>query len=244
MGPAYLAVTLIYATGFVLTLCIAPVPPVPHAPDSGTALVQRPSPWRDLGEGIRHVWQTPHLLAGMWLAFLVNLTAFPLSNGLLPYVARDLYGTDQTGLGYLAASFALGAVTGSIVLSFVGARAQPARMMLVFGAGWYTMLLVFAHMRSLPTGMLVLFCTGFVQSLAMVPLTVLLLRTAGTRFRGRVMGVRMMAIYSLPLGLLTAGTLIGRIGFTATATLYAMLGIACVALIALRWRTQLWKPEV
>ena len=39
----------------------------------------------------------------------------------------------------------------------------------------------------------------------MVSHTVMLLRTATARFRGRVIGVRMLAIYSLPLGLLTAG---------------------------------------
>ena len=39
----------------------------------------------------------------------------------------------------------------------------------------------------------------------MVSLTVILVREAGQRFRGRVMGVRMMAIYSLPVGLLVAG---------------------------------------
>ena len=46
------------------------------------------------------------MLAGMWIAFLVNLTAFPLSGGLLPYVAREVYQMDQTGLGMLVASFA------------------------------------------------------------------------------------------------------------------------------------------
>ena len=53
----------------------------------------------------------------VWLAFLANLTAFPLTNGLLPYVAKDMYVLDQTGLGYLVASFAGGALIGSIVLS-------------------------------------------------------------------------------------------------------------------------------
>ena len=41
--------------------------------------------------------------SGQWIAFLANLTAYPLSNGLLPYVAREIYGTNQTGLGYLSA---------------------------------------------------------------------------------------------------------------------------------------------
>jgi len=68
----------------------------------------------------------------------------------------------------------------------------------------------------------------------------MLLRAAGEKFRGRVMGVRMMAIYSLPLGLLAAGPLIDWVGFRATASLYAIIGLVCTALIALRWRAQLW----
>ena len=100
--------------------------------DAGRAA--RPSPWRDLKEGLAYVWSTPILLAMMWLAFLVNLTAFPLLNGLLPYVAKDVYRTDQTGLGYLVASFAAGALLGSIVLSQRRRRIPPARMMIVCGA--------------------------------------------------------------------------------------------------------------
>ena len=51
-------------------------------------------------------WTTPRMRAALWIAFLANLTAYPLTNGLLPYVARTIYGTNQTGLGYLSASFA------------------------------------------------------------------------------------------------------------------------------------------
>ena len=40
------------------------------------------------------------------------------------------------------------------------------------------------------------------QSLSLVPMSVLLLHSAGERFRGRVMGVRMLAIYGVPIGLL------------------------------------------
>ena len=44
--------------------------------------------------------------AVMWVAFLVNLTAYPLSNGLLPNVAAGSTAPTRTGLGYLSASFA------------------------------------------------------------------------------------------------------------------------------------------
>jgi hypothetical protein len=57
------------------------------------------------------------------------------------------------------------------------------------------------------------------------------------------MGVRMLAIYSLPFGLLAAGALVGRIGFGATASLYALTGIAFTVIIALRWRADLWQPH-
>ena len=82
----------------------------------------------------------------MWLAFLVNLTAFPLTSGLLPYVARDVYRIDETGLGTLVASFALGSLLGSIAISLPGRMLRPARMMILFALGWYAALLVFVQM--------------------------------------------------------------------------------------------------
>jgi hypothetical protein len=86
-----------------------------------------------------------------------------------------------------------------------------------------------------------LMLAGVAQSLCMVSHTVILLRAANERLRGRVMGVRMMAIYSLPLGLLAAGALIERIGFDATVMLYALTGAVCTILIAWRWRKFLWR---
>jgi hypothetical protein len=54
------------------------------------------------------------------------------------------------------------------------------------------------------------------------------------------MGVRMLVIYSLPLGLLAAGSLIGEIGFAATATLYAVAGLALMMAVVVHWRADLW----
>ena len=238
MGPAYLMVTAFYALGFALTFGTAARPSAGAADGH-----EQPSPWRDLGEGIRYVWINPHLRAGMWLAFLVNLTAFPVSIGLLPYVAKEIYQTDQIGLGYLVAGFAFGALLGSMALSMPTIAMRPARMMIAFALAWYALLLVFAHMRSASGGVAVLALAGFAQSFSLVPLSVMLLRTASERFRGRVMGVRMLAIYSLPVGLLAAGALIEWMGFAATATLYAVIGLAFTMVIAVRWRADLWRLD-
>ena len=203
----------------------------------------RPSPWRDLGAGLTYVWNTPHLLAVMWLAFLVNLTAFPLVMGLLPYVAKEMYRTDQTGLGYLVASFAFGSLVGSIALSRIGSAVRPARMMIVCCAIWYALIIVFAQMPSPAGGIPALMLAGLAHSLGMVPMSVLILRYTEERFRGRVMGLRMMAIYGVPMGLLVAGPLIARFGYPATATAYCATGLVFILLIAVHWRAHLWRLD-
>jgi MFS family permease len=236
MGPAYVAITGLYVLGTLLTLCVI-APWKPHPVDASPAALR--SPMRDLKEGVAYVWTTPRMRAAIWIAFLANLTAYPLSNGLLPYIAREIYGTNQTGLGYLSASFALGSLTGSILLSAIGGI-RVARLMITATVMWYAALLVFVQMQTIPAAIACLMLAGFAQSLAMISIAVILMRTASERFRGRVMGVRMLAIYSLPLGLLAAGSLIDQIGFAATGTLYAVAGLTLILTIVLHWRADLW----
>jgi predicted MFS family arabinose efflux permease len=267
MGPAYLFVVSFYATSCLL---IFRVDNAHRAQDRGasagggerprdtlasgqtgeagamtrspqTAGSARPSPWRDLGEGLSYVWNTPHLLAMMCLAFLVNMTAFPLFNSLMPYVAKEVYGADQTVLGYMVAGAAFGALAGSIGLSRYGGAIRAGRVMIVFCAAWYAMLLAFAHTQHPGAGIPLLVLAGCAQSLGMVPMTALLLRTSDARFHGRIMGIRMLVIYGNLPGLLISGPLISSYGYPATATLYCAIGLAFTLLIALRWRAHLWR---
>jgi MFS family permease len=238
IGPAYLAIVSLYVISTVLTLCVV-APATPHPLEDGAIDPRLRSPMRDLREGLAYVWTTPAMRAAMWIAFLANLTAYPFSTGLLPYIAREIYGTSQTGLGYLSASYAVGSLVGSITLSVVGG-VRVARLMIGATVIWYTMLLVFAHMQSLLAAIACLLLVGFSQSLCMISIAVILMRTASEHLRGRVMGVRMLVIYGLPLGLLAAGALIDEVGFAATASLYAAAGLALMLAIALHWRADLW----
>jgi MFS family permease len=214
-------------------------PSKPHPADVADDGALQRSPLRDLREGVAYVWTTPRMRAAVWIAFLANLTAYPLSNGLLPYIAREIYGTNQTGLGYLSASFAVGSLVGSILLSVIGG-VRVARLMIAATILWYAALLVFAQVQTEPAAIACLALAGFAQSLTMISIAVILMRTASEHFRGRVMGVRMLAIYSLPLGLLAAGSLIEAIGFAATATLYPAAGLTLMLAIVLHWRADLW----
>jgi MFS family permease len=231
MVSAYVAITTLYLLGAWFTW---------RSGARQVALVAgAASPWRDLQEGLQHVWRTPQLRAAMLLAALVNLCVFPLSGGLMPYIARDVFQLDQRGLGWLVASFAFGALLGSISLSAFGARLHPARTMLLACVLWHLSLLSLAWPVSVPVAMALYLVAGLNQSLSMVSLAILLLRSSEERFRGRVMGVRMMAIYTLPLGLLAAGALIPAIGFRGLVGLYVGLGLVMTACIAWVWRRDL-----
>jgi MFS family permease len=238
MGPAYVAIVSLYVVSTALTLCVV-APSKPHPADAAASGAPRYSPMRDLKEGMAYVWTTPRMRAAIWIAFLANLTAYPLSNGLLPYIAREIYRTNQTGLGYLSASFAIGSLAGSILLSLIGGI-RVARLMIASTVMWYAALLVFAQIQTMPAAIACLMLAGFAQSLTMISIAVILMRTASEHFRGRVMGVRMLAIYSLPFGLLAAGSLIDEVGFAATATLYAAAGLALMLAIVVHWRADLW----
>ena len=268
MGPAYMVVVSFYAISCALTLQVdsgrpdggEPARPRDmlasgQASEAGTVTrfpqtagsagneSARQSPWRDLKEGMAYVWHTPHLLAMMWLAFLVNVTAFPLFNSLMPYVAKEVYGADQTVLGYMVAGAAFGALTGSIVLSRHGGAIRAGRMMIVSCLAWYAMLLALAYTQHPGSGIPVLVLAGLAQSLGMVPMAALLLRTSDARFHGRIMGIRMLMIYGNLPGLLISGYLIATYGYPVTATLYCTIGLVCTLLIAARWRAHLWRLD-
>ncbi len=247
IAPAYVFVTAFYLAGTGLTWMTAPVRSASEAAAAGhpaAAAVPSASPLRDLREGLVHIWNTPSLLALVWMAFLFNFSAFSITNGMLPYVAKDVYLIDQTGLGTMIASLALGATAGALALAWSGMGSGLPRLMIVSSVIWHALLLVFAQMTSPAAGTAILFAVGIAQSLTMVAHTVLLLNATSQRLRGRVMGVRMMAIYSLPLGLLAAGVLTGWIGFAATGSIYALTGIAFTIVIAVKWRHLLWRTQI
>jgi predicted MFS family arabinose efflux permease len=240
MATAYMFIASFYIVGALLMF--GDTAPVRHITMAMTPEeLEGKSPWRDLKEGIAHTWNTPVLLAMVSLAFLVNLCAFPLTLGLMPYVARDVYHVDQTWLGYLVASFAGGSLIGSLLLSNVSSNIRLTRVMMVASVVWYLLLLVFAQMPRPLLAVPFLILAGIAQSFSMVSLQITILREAGERFRGRVMGVRMMAIYSLPIGLLAAGPLIGAIGYRGTASIYAAIGLVFTLVISLRWRAARWR---
>lgn len=241
MGRAYIAIVCLYVLATLLTLGIASGAAARPGSEADSDMPM-PSPLQDLKEGIAYAIKMPRMRAVMWIAFFTNFTAYPITNGLLPYAAKNIFGTDETGLGYLSASYASGSLIASIALSIASAH-KLGRMVVCWTLIWYVGLLAYAQLTSFKLAIVCLALIGFAQSFAMVGIAVILLRTASEHMRGRVMGVRMMVIYGLPIGLLIAGSLIEKAGFAVTASIYAALGVVFMIVVALKWRADLWDMQ-
>jgi len=233
MGLAYAVVTALYVAAFLLSLNVGGSPPAGRG--SSTKVLA------DMRAAVRYVWSKDDLLGAFCLAFLVNLLAYPFTLGLLPFVAKEIIAVGQTGLGWLAGSFATGGLVGSLVVSAGTPRLRAARVMLWTGAAWFAGILLFGQTSSLAIAVTLLFLAGIVQSFCMTPLAAVMLRASSEEMRGRVMGLRMLAIWGLPLGLLASGPLIERFGFAATSFVYSGLGIAGTFAIGCAWRGALWR---
>jgi sugar phosphate permease len=103
-------------------------------------------------------------------------------------------------------------------------------------------LFLFGQTRSVAVALALLFAAGFVQSFCITPIAAIVLRSSSDEMRARVMGMRMVAIWGLPLGLLGAGPVIVRFGYSASTLIYAGVGLAATIAIGYWWRHALWHP--
>lgn len=240
--PAYVLVLLLYLVSLFLAMGVASGRAVAATRETGTSEPPT-SPYRDLIQAFKYVWIKPELLGAFSLAFLVNVLAYPLYLGLLPLVAKNIYDIGQAGLGAMGACYALGSLIGSLVVGMNRYTMGPARLMLLSAFGWFLVNLVFSQTTNMWFGFILLFAAGLGQSTCLTPLAGVMLRCADPALRGRVMGMRMLAIWGLPMGLMISGPLITAIGFAMTAAIFSVLGLLLTAAIVMRWRSRLWSHE-
>ena len=236
MTTAYIVVTCLYVSSFLMAIYV-------DDNHSAPAKKEAVTPIQDLRVAFRYMSHNPVLLGSMGLAFLVNLLAFPLFLGLLPYVAKNIYLTDQTGLGLLGASFAFGGLLASLVLSSNRFKLRASQTMIISAVVWFVLDLCFANTNHMHLGMVLLIAAGFAQSLCLTPLAAVMLRGTEQAYRGRVMGMRMLAIWGLPLGLLMSGPLINNFGFYITASVYSLIGLVLTVAMTYYWRVYLWRSS-
>ncbi len=229
MAWSYAAIVGMYLGGAALALRL-------RVPNQPTATRSSESVLSNLGQAFSYVRTREVVLGLLLLAFLVNLTGFPLNNGLLPVYAKDVLEVGAEGLGQLLGAYSAGSMIGSVTIAALPRLRRPGVVMTLAGIGWHASILALALIAWFGPATGILALAGLAQSFTMVTMSMLLLSVTSPEIRGRVMGLRSLAVYGLPLGLLASGFLAEILGASLALIVNGLVGIVFGIIIAVAIR--------
>lgn len=184
--------------------------------------------------GVRFLYRTKVLFAGTMLDMVGVL--FGGAMALLPIFAEDVLHVGSTGLGFLRAAPAIGAVLTSLVIAHRGPfrRAGPTFLLTVVGFGAATV--VFGFSRSMALSLVALGFVGAFDAISMVIRHTMTLTYTPDHMRGRVGAVNYVFIgMSNEFGDFFSGALAAAIGATAAVVLGGFGTLAVVPIAAWMW---------
>ena len=162
---------------------------------------------QELTTGFQFVRAHPALAGLPLLGFAATFLGNPLLT-FLPLFAQDVFhgGVDQ--YTQLMAFAGAGAVTGALVVAWLGQFRHMGRALLAGQIVFGTLIVLFAITRRLWVSELLLFGAGACMVMVFSTLSSLVQLNAPNDMRGRVMSIYMVAFRGgMPLGSLTAGWL-------------------------------------
>ena len=223
----YLGVVILYALSVVLSLMIPKFPRIMFDTKSNM--------WEFFTEGLSYIKSYPFLIAILLIAFIVNLTAFPLNHALLAVISNSMFDTDATGFGIIMGGYSAGALLGSLWISYFSEMRRPSRLM-VFGCiFWHVAIFSIAFSTYFYVSVSIVLLAGIFQSFSMVIMAMLILRYTSEDMRSRVLGVRQLAVYGLPLGLVISGFVSENFDVVAALIGNAVVGLILLAFVLITW---------
>ncbi len=225
-GPdgAYVLVASFYALSGLAALLVG-------ATRVGTSQV-RESVFSTVIQGLKYVKGQQLLWAALLVAVIINITGFAFHTTLMPIFARDVLGRDSVGLGLLISSFGIGALAGSMIWASISNLRHAGLLCIMAVIGWHGTMIVFAASTNFYLSVGILVITGMMFSSTLVLMLTVLMQNTRPEFRGRMIGLRTLAIYAHAFGSLAAGAAAGVLGAPVTATISGIVGIAMVVTLA------------
>ena len=183
-------------------------------------------------EGLKYVKGQQVLWGLLLLAVVINFTGWPLHTSLMPIFARDVLGTDSAGLGILMSTFGIGALIGSTLLASIRNLKSAGRLLFLSVIAWHATMLAFSASHSFYVSLSILLLTGMAFSSTQVLMLTVILRTTLPEFRGRILGLRSMAIYAYTFGSMNSGAIAGAWGAPLAASINGAIGILLAGILA------------
>jgi len=180
--------------------------------------------------GLRFVRGSPNLITVIALSFFGAFLGLPLLT-FLPVITRDVFHQDVGFYTRLMTFSGAGAVTGALVIVWLGKNKHMGRMLLIFLLLFGTMVVGFALSRTIYLSALILFTAGSLLVMCFSLTTSLAQLLAPPELRGRVVSIYLVAFLGgSPLGGLASGWLVTRVGSAPMMLIINGTGLTLVAL--------------
>jgi MFS family permease len=212
-----------FATSFIGLIAIAPLPPHATAARPGLAAVR---------EGLRFALSRRVILS----TFVIDLDAmiFGMPTSLFPVLALDVFRAGPTGLGFLGAAPAVGALLGALLSGWVSSVRRVGQAVIVAVAVWGIAIILFGLSTfSFALALVFLAVAGAADVVSAVFRSTIVQLAAPDELRGRISSIHILVVSSGPrLGDIEAAAAAAVIGAQASVIsggILCVLGVAVVA---------------
>ncbi|MQG07069.1 MAG: MFS transporter [SAR202 cluster bacterium] len=181
--------------------------------------------YKELLSGLTYLSNNKTLISLISFAALVNFTVLTLPNAYLPFISKNILNGNANDLALLISFASIGSLIGSIIISINNFSNTPGKFLIIFIFIWHILMLG----TSLFTIKLVIICIlilfGISSSITMVNMSILILSITDKNMIGRIIGIRQLAIFTLPIGLILSGYMIDKTGIISSIQIMSVIGI-------------------
>jgi len=202
--------------------------PIVHSATASSAL-------RGIVEGLWYVRRDRRLIGILVVTIVYNLFGWPFTS-MIPVIGQDHLHLGAEGVGYLASTDGVGALSGAIALALF-AKPQHYYRVYVGGVAFYLVTLTgFALAPDLPIAAAALVLTGIGSAAFGIMQATLVYRSAPPELRSRMLGVLSVCIGVGPIGFIHLGWLAELIGAQAATATIGIEGLFMLVLTRPYWR--------
>jgi MFS family permease len=192
--------------------------------------------WEKMKQGFAYVFQHAAMSSLVLLVAIGSFLAIPYLT-FVPYFARDVLGSDESGLGILMACSGAGAFLGAINIAYLTLIRRRGFFVVRASAGLFVSIIAFTFSRNFYLSGFFLTLAGYCMIISVATINSSLQHLAENQMRGRVMSIYSTAFLGLPpIGCLIAGSLARVI--SVPHVIAGMSTLALLGSLGVYWKQQ------
>ena len=186
-------------------------------------------------EGFQYGWSTPAVRWVIVLAMVYFIFGMSYMQVFAPLFAKDVLDIGERGFGFMMSLTGLGGVVGAMTLAGLNLRRHRGFALMFVMSGFGAMLIIFSlstYLSLLPLSLGLIIIVGMFQTPFNTLVNSILLDSAPSEMRGRVMALISMDRAVITIGAALAGFLAGSLGAQMAQIIFGSVVLAGVFVIA------------